>query len=223
MKTLSLWRSVATATALSVSLLTGGAAAQAAPAPAFAPVAQTPAANAAAHRDYIADWLRGRITAAKDPNSPAVDPLRAALYQWLKIQAGPDQHATIEAVVKTMREPDGGFTWSPVTGIVPTLGFAVSPFPKRSKTVDLAGMSDVQIIAAVRDYATQNNDLLAKPGYYLGGWNDPATGIVYLDVSTVLDNPFQARKLCLTSAQIAFFDLQTMSSVTAKPALLPVG
>ena len=111
MKTLSLWRSVATATALSVSLLTGGAAAQAAPAPAVAPVAQTPAANAAAHRDYIADWLRGRITAAKDPNSPAVDPLRAALYQWLKIQAGPDQHATIEAVVKTMLESQPDMVW----------------------------------------------------------------------------------------------------------------
>lgn len=71
--------------------------------------------------------------------------------------------------------------------------------------------------STLSSYAKKNIDLMDKPDHYVGLWNDPATGIVYLDISVNTMSAEEAQKDCKGHDQIAFFDLQDYNSVTVNP------
>jgi hypothetical protein len=117
---------------------------------------------------------------------------------------------TLADMFARIGEPDGGFTYQPLTGDEPTRGFAVSPYPDRSFAVALKDFSFEDLVA----YAQRNADLFENADHYLGGWNDPASGKIFLDVSVVSRTAAAARQLALANDQIAYFDLSRGASVT---------
>jgi hypothetical protein len=99
----------------------------------------------------------------------------------------------------------GGFTYSTVSHKSPSKGFAFSPYPKRSKVIDTKAMTP----AVMRQYISDNQDLLSKRGHFLGAWREQADGVdrIWLDVSVVAPTKTQAMQLGRQYNQIAAWDL----------------
>jgi hypothetical protein len=122
-----------------------------------------------------------------------------------------------EAAVDTARffervsEPDGGFSVNPITGSEPSGAghYAVSTFPKRGKVFDGASITPDDLY----NYMRGNMAVLSKPDAYFGGWRDPETGKVYLDISRVTTDKAQAESLARRYNQIAYFDFGAGASV----------
>lgn len=116
-----------------------------------------------------------------------------------------------------IHSPDSGATFSikdQYTVIVPTTGFCASPYPQYSKVFESS--KDVDI-GAILDYLAkideEDEDIFSDDETYLGLWNDPKTGKVYLDISKRYRTAEEARIACEKNDQIAYFDLQTFQSV----------
>lgn len=107
-------------------------------------------------------------------------------------------------------QPDGGFTYHPLTGKEPKDGFAVSIFPDRSWATDARELS----WSDVEGYVLKNRDLFGDRSNFLGAWHDPETHRVYMDVSRVVRSSREAASLAQKYDQIAYFDLARGESVT---------
>jgi hypothetical protein len=89
--------------------------------------------------------------------------------------------------VQGLKEPDGGFTVDPATGQSVTSGIAVGGYAPSSVTPAgefFAGDGSTGI-QTISDFIGANADKLSSPDYKLGGWHDPASGNVFLDVVKV--------------------------------------
>lgn len=156
--------------------------------------------------------LHAIITGSHSPNSPKLDRARTRLAK--KSDDGSKQYTNAGQAASALREPDGGFTYNPVSGEAATHGFAVSTYPELSQTVDVGRMSDPELKTAIQNYESANSQVLSQSGNFIGGWHDPDTHIGYLDVTKVTPSASVARTLSQAHDQIAFFDMQTGSSVT---------
>jgi len=105
----------------------------------------------------------------------------------------------------------GGFTYDPISGFAPTSGFAVSPFPDRETAIPASELKAQHLL----DFASRNADLLAKPGYFIGGWRDG--DVVYVDVTVVADDDHEAARIGEEFDQQAFFNLSTGEVVDVRP------
>lgn len=108
-----------------------------------------------------------------------------------------------------LQEPDGGFTIDARTGDDVTRGFAVAAFKDRSKEIPVKNLTPDDL----KSYVDSNSDLLSKPENKFGGWHDPETGHVWLDVSMVTTNKAKAIQKAKAENQIAIFDLSTFESI----------
>lgn len=161
--------------------------------------------------------LEADLEAAADASSPTLDPIRNDLYQSTLLCADPAELAAVVAVdeiIDDLYEPDHGFTWDPESGEIVTKGFAVSPYPENSLTIeDIPSMTAASVEDAIESFASENATLLADANSYLGGWHDPDTGTVWLDISIVTDSADDARTIAADHDQLAFFDLQMLESI----------
>lgn len=123
---------------------------------------------------------------------------------------GSEHAAEIKSLYERVSKPDGGFTYQPTTDDEPKEGFAVSPYPERSFAKPAAEFSSNDLV----DYIVKNRDLFADPEHYLGGWNDPESGKVFLDISVVKHDQAEAEKLAREKDQIAIFDLGSFNTIT---------
>lgn len=117
-----------------------------------------------------------------------------------------------DELFNNISEPDGGATFNPVSGKIPSSGFCYSPYPELSKTIDV--QDPISFQDGLNNYFKENKEILNQNGHYIGLWNDPATGVVYLDISVNSMEAKEVRKGCEQKDQIAYFDLQTFESVT---------
>lgn len=124
------------------------------------------------------------------------------------LEGDADIKKSFDEVVTDCSSPGGGFTVSK-DSMCPQTGFFVSPYEERSKAVK----ADELNLKTLKTFIKNNDDLLAKPGHYFGGWHDPDSGLVYLDVSIRVDSCEKAREVCDKHDQKAFFDLQTFQDV----------
>ena len=115
-------------------------------------------------------------------------------------------------VVGAIGQPDQGFTYNPLTDSSPTTGYAVSAHKDRELVVDAKTVNAVTLT----EYVLKNQDLLKQSGNYLGGWNNPKDGKVYLDISTVVQTADEAQSLAASNNQLAYFDLEHGQSVPTK-------
>lgn len=120
-----------------------------------------------------------------------------------------DWSARISAMVDALSVPDGGFSVNPGDGSDVHTGYAVAVHPEHERIYDgRVTCNDLH------DYIAQAKDALSLPGRVLGGWRDPVTGRVYLDVSVVTPHFFYAMKLARETAQLAIFDFSVMESIS---------
>lgn len=166
--------------------------------------------------------LAAAIDSSPDPSSPENDSLRTRLYVGRRAridqkmalarslgQSVGAQHLEADKALNRLRHPDGGFTRHPETGREEIVGFFVSPYPEREKAIAVDELRPRHI----REFREANRDLFNQPGHYMGGWHDPETGIVSLDVSVKTESAEEARDLAGQHQQVAFYDAQTGNSV----------
>lgn len=119
-----------------------------------------------------------------------------------------DWTAKLVAMVDALSVGDGGFSVDPRTGDDVRTGYAVAVHPEHERVLaHPVGIGD--LIA----YVVQVADALALPGRVFGGWRDPQTGSVYLDVSAIVADYSDAVALARKTDQIAIFDLTAGESV----------
>ncbi|WP_162788481.1 hypothetical protein [Amycolatopsis albispora] len=108
----------------------------------------------------------------------------------------------LSAMADALSVPDGGFTVDPVTGADVRTGYAVSVHPECERVLDHP-VTAMDLASYVADRAAT----LERPRRVLGGWHDPDTGHVYLDVSIVVATEAAARRRGRLAGQKAVFDL----------------
>jgi hypothetical protein len=107
--------------------------------------------------------------------------------------------------LRTLLDAEGGFTVDPTTGQRAPGGIAVCLDPRPSASFGRRDWTDGRIIRWLTDAAPH----LARPGRFAGGWLEPSSGRVCLDVVTVLPRgrlptAFHAGRL---AGQRSVFDL----------------
>lgn len=119
-----------------------------------------------------------------------------------------DWSARISAMADALSIPDGGFSVDPSDGSDVHTGYAVAVHPELEHIFHGRVTSN-----DLHEYIGRAKDALALPGRVLGGWRDPGTGNVYLDVSMVTPDLFHAMKLARKARQVAIFDFSAMQSI----------
>ena len=142
-------------------------------------------------------------------DSPDYDIVRKRVYNEVK-EISSETDFNLSEVLKDLQQPDGGATLNIQNGKHKIAGFGYSPYEERSVGVNI---KDIKA-SHIKQYISENNDLLNKEEHCLGLWHDPSDNTVYIDVSVVAEDPHIARKECLEHDQIAFFDFQVGKSVT---------
>ncbi|MFC0433386.1 hypothetical protein [Kutzneria buriramensis] len=121
---------------------------------------------------------------------------------------------TFASLADCLSGPCGGFTIAPTTCATITTGYAVSVHPEHEKII-------TRRVTALdlHHYVSTVRDALALPGRVFGGWRDPDTGSIYLDVSMVTPSLAEALELALRYDQLAVYDFATGESI---PVTAPV-
>lgn len=148
---------------------------------------------------------------ADDSSSPDYDIIRTQLA-ILQAQGRdvPIEDADVSTILSDINTPDGGSTYNPLTNTSPVGGFCYSPYPELSKAIAPGEKITAENIV---DYAEECMSMLSKDNHFVGVWNDPKDGTVYLDISVAIMDADEARYQCEEEDQIAFFDLQRYESV----------
>lgn len=119
-----------------------------------------------------------------------------------------------------VKSPDGGGTITKDGRQSPISGFCYSPYPEISQCYNSAeefAPDQKTLQNNLIKFYNKNKSYFKDSDSFIGFWNDPETGKVYLDVSKVTDDAANARSECKQHDQIAFFDLQSYESVTVDP------
>jgi hypothetical protein len=131
--------------------------------------------------------------------------------QGTGISGGSRNH--LHEMFNRIGQPDGGFTYQPTTEEEPSEGYALSPYPEKSFAKPAKDLQFKDVV----NYYLKNRDVFKQPDHFIGAWHDPASGMVFLDVSVVKHSEEEATKLALEKDQIAYFDLKNFKSVTVNP------
>ena len=108
-----------------------------------------------------------------------------------------------EVIGAFQKGQETGFSYQPVLEKAPTNGYALSPYPERSKVFDVKGLT----VESIAQYMIDNAEMWGDKNHYLGGWLDQETGKFYLDVSVVVQTPAEAEKLTRRYKERAYFDI----------------
>lgn len=110
--------------------------------------------------------------------------------------------------------PDGGFTVDIRTNRRPTSGYIVSIHKEAERILD--GEVDWHALA---DFVEINLPALLVPGRMFGGWRDPETDLIYLDVSVWAADRAQAELLAIDNFQQAIYDVAAGASIYVLPTV----
>lgn len=148
-------------------------------------------------------WLGGNVSRQRFEQMSARDKMN-------HVRSGGDiSNDPMRPLFDRLAQPDGGFTYQPLTGDEPHEGFAVSIYPERSVAI----RADKFTFDHLAKYAYHNVDLLTDSRNHLGTWHDPDSHKIFLDVSIVAKSAGDAARLCREHDQKAYFDLKAGRSV----------
>ena len=119
-----------------------------------------------------------------------------------------DWTARIGAMADALSVPDGGFSVNPTDGSDVRSGYAVAIHPEHERI-----LSHPVTTADLHIYISDASEALSLPGRVLGGWRDPDSGRVYLDVSVVVADKDAAISLGQRHHQLAIFDFAATCSI----------
>jgi hypothetical protein len=133
----------------------------------------------------------------------------------------------ISQMVKSLLEPDGGFTIDPRDGSTPDHGFAVAIQGHESITPTgeffQGGPPYDHAVDVVDQWLQQNADAFKDPAVMVGGWHDPVHGEIALDPSRVVEDRAEAIKLGQQNNQQAIADLAAIHAGDWDNAIIPTG
>lgn len=145
---------------------------------------------------------------------------RTKLSKFAKRIKGNDSEVeNLRDLLKDLKSPDGGATMSisfnsKEKAIVPTVGFCASPYPEYSKVLNsVKEVNHLTLLKYMDSLDGRGQDILLEKDVYIGLWNDPNSGKIYLDISKRYITSEDARIACEQNDQIAYFDLQMLESV----------
>ena len=143
---------------------------------------------------------------------------RTRLAKLAKLKQGKSSdEVPLADVLQDLHSPDSGATMSIKSksmATVPTTGFCASPYPQHSKVFDSSkDVSFDSILDFMNEIKSIDGEIFSEDETYIGLWNDPQTGKVYLDISKRYHTAKEARIACEENDQIAYFDLQTFECV----------
>lgn len=122
-------------------------------------------------------------------------------------------NAAMIALADALTVPDGGFTVNLITGDRPGWGWVVS-LADRELILDTASAAD---LAA---YANDHADVLGNYWAMFGGWRNPRTNKIHLDVSVRVASRALAERLARQHHQLAIFNIDLGRSFRIAPTLL---
>ena len=141
------------------------------------------------------------------------DKIRTSISRLREYEEGGSSNNPAENAIMDVKVPDGGATFT-LEGIRPTVGFCASPYPQHSKVFSNAyEVSFESLSEYVAEIESKDPTIFSQEETYLGLWNDPGDGKVYLDISKRYFSAEEARVACEENDQIAFFDLNLFESV----------
>jgi HK97 family phage portal protein len=112
---------------------------------------------------------------------------------------------------------DGGMTIDLSTNSYPSTGFALSLDLEAELSVPFEAF-DANYADIVGDYTTEHAARLGADGKHLGTWLDTDSDLVFLDISTIVDDRDEALDLARAHQQRAIFDLATFDEIEVTPA-----
>ena len=117
----------------------------------------------------------------------------------------------IKRLIERLSEPDGGFTVDVFSGSDKGAPgqFAVSIAENRARAMPVEQLEPEHISTFVRD----NLAMFRQSENYFGGWHDPKTHQVFLDISHVVNSRAEAVELRTRYHQDAYFDFGAGRSV----------
>lgn len=145
-------------------------------------------------------------------NNEEADIFRTALYERLSKNKQRKKLSLDEFEFKDYAEEDSGISLNVNTNEIQDSGFCISPYPERSQGLNKT-LSNKEFREYLKNYCDKNNDLLSQDNHCLGLWRDDV-GTLWIDVSVIKSDASDCRKLGSEKDQIAYFDLQTNSSIT---------
>ena len=164
-----------------------------------------------ATRDLSASYK----AAGGDSHAPSEDPKATdAVHAWAQSMEG-------------LREPDGGFTVDPRTGEAVTSGISVGGYAPSSVTPadDFFSGDPPAGLKVIGDFVRQNASKFTDPAFHLGGWHDPASGNVFLDVTKIFPADQRAEALAAGAAnnEISVADLDAITAGDWDHAIVSTG
>jgi len=148
----------------------------------------------------------GRFTTAqgamRSPSDPGGKTDKAVYGKLRRTKMG-------EELLARVQNPDEGFTITASTMKTATKGIAVAIAPTASFHKKVKDTRPEDIDAWIKEHAAE----LAKPNRCIGGWHDPQTGDLWLDVSMTFSSMKRAKTIAVANNQIAVYDLKTGKSV----------
>jgi len=122
---------------------------------------------------------------------------------------------------------DEGFTYQPRYDDSPTKGFAVSIFKDdeepfgidRAMTIeDDDGPKDITRLSwqDISEYIYERRERFNDPTVHVGGWHDTETGVVWIDLSVVLQDKQEAIRLAIKHKQEGIYDLENFVTIIVK-------
>ena len=108
-------------------------------------------------------------------------------------------------VLDTIRKNPNGFSVS-LNGSQPKAGYMVA-VPGHTEQHDASDIAGAKGASIIQGYASAHADALAEPGAHIGGWTDPDTSKVVLDVSHNIPNRQQAISAGRQRNQKAIYDV----------------
>jgi hypothetical protein len=139
---------------------------------------------------------------ADDPSGPDPTPHSGAEPPF-RLSA-----ARLAALADALSVPDGGFTVDPATGAAVAESYAVSVDPYYERTHDQPVTADDLAV-----YLVTVQRAFALPRRILGGWRDPNSGRVHLEMSMVVPTLAETLELGRSAGQLAVVDLAARKSV----------
>jgi HK97 family phage portal protein len=112
---------------------------------------------------------------------------------------------------------DGGMTIDLSTNSYPSTGFALSLDLEAEINVPFEEF-DANYADIIGGFVTEHADRLDADGKHLGTWLDTDSDLVFLDISTIVDDRDEALDLARVHQQRAIFDLATFDEIEVTPA-----
>ena len=128
---------------------------------------------------------------------------------------GSDAHQTgvnkvgkplLQKVLDTIRNNPEGFSVT-LEGDQPKSGYMVA-LPGHSEILNAGDLHSERGPSIINGYVAAHAGALMQPGAHIGGWHDPDSGKVYLDVSHNIPGRFQAIQAGITRNQKAIYDVK---------------